>query len=183
MACVAIADNPTAAAIRTEVKNLFIRSLPERLPSSPPDIIGVPYWSQWVGRDAACTAASQAQPRRARAQTQRPLHFTFKRRSATPKSVPRLPPQPKASFVLWDFAKNWDDCFDHFALSWVISLIEHRRVLLFSRTWWPRDHYDCAALLTSMNDVPFLLGGLHCHQADRTRLRRLNGQRPVHARL
>jgi hypothetical protein len=110
--------------------------------------------------------------------------LAFKRRSATRASAPQLPPQPKASFVLWDFAKNWDDCFDHFALSWGISLIETRRALLFSGTCWPRDHYDCAALLTSMNGVALLLGGLHCHQADRAWLRRLRlGQRPVHARL
>ena len=37
-------------------------------------------------------------------------------------------------------------------------------VFLFSRTRWPRDHYDHAALLAAMNDVP-LLGGLHCPQS------------------
>jgi hypothetical protein len=51
MACVATADNPTAAAIRTEAINLFIRSLPERTPSSPPrNVIGVSYRSQSIVR-------------------------------------------------------------------------------------------------------------------------------------
>jgi hypothetical protein len=42
--------------------------------------------------------------------------------------------------------------------------IENRRVFLFSRTGWPRDHYDRAALLAAMNDMP-LLGGLHWPQS------------------
>lgn len=134
--------------------------------------------------------------RTARARCRRPGHswsgnaataarrFTFKKRSATRTLALRLPPQSKASFVLWDFAKNWDDYFDHSALSWVISLIEHCRALLFRRTWRPRDHYDRAALVTSINGVVLLLGGLHCHQTDRARLRRLRLERgPVHARL
>jgi hypothetical protein len=48
MACVATADNPIAAAIRTEAKNLFMVS-PELSPSSGTDTIGMPYWSQSVG--------------------------------------------------------------------------------------------------------------------------------------
>jgi hypothetical protein len=42
MASAAIAEKPTAAAIRANAKSLFIRSLPEWLCFSPqPDLIGV----------------------------------------------------------------------------------------------------------------------------------------------
>jgi hypothetical protein len=57
MACVATADNPTAAAIKTEPKNLFMVS-PELSPSSGTDTIDMPYWSQLVGVVSAFTSAA-----------------------------------------------------------------------------------------------------------------------------
>jgi hypothetical protein len=45
------------------------------------------------------------------------------------------------------------------------GLLQNIVEIIFSRTCWPRDHYDCATLLTSMNDVALLVGGLHCYEA------------------
>lgn len=41
----------------------------------------------------------------------------------------------------------------------------------FGWTRWPHDINDCAAMLTSMNDVTALLGRLHCDRANGARLR------------
>ena len=46
----------------------------------------------------------------------------FKRRSAKRAISPRFPPQPKASFVLWQFAKSRDGSVS----SWEVSLIGKR---------------------------------------------------------
>ncbi|MGC1825401.1 MAG: hypothetical protein WA723_07160, partial [Pseudolabrys sp.] len=74
------------------------------------------------------------------------------------ETAPRLSPQSKASLVLWHFANS---------LSSAVSLKEHRRILLFSRTWYPHGHNYRAASLAAMNDVMFFCSSLHRHEADR----------------
>jgi hypothetical protein len=59
-------------------------------------------------------------------------HFT-KDVAPSRETPPRWSPQSKASFVLWHFAKSWDDDFDHSALSWAISHIVGRAIIITVR--------------------------------------------------